>query len=80
MPDTTRDIKKWMATWRQAASALTQLKKKELQAVDYYEKNRRILDEMLQYACQHRQERLSSGLVEQQRWFMKLRDRESAAR
>lgn len=78
MSDTTADIRKWIATWQQASSALNELKKRELRAADYYEKNRPILDEMLEYACDNRQERLTSGLVEQQRWFMKLRDKELA--
>lgn len=73
MPETKENIKKWTAAWQQAAAALKELKKQELRAPDYYEKHRRILDDMLQYACKNRTERLTSGLVEQQRWFMKLR-------
>jgi hypothetical protein len=33
---------------------------------------------MLQWAYEHRTERASSGLVEQQRWFMKWHARQQA--
>jgi hypothetical protein len=78
MPDTAKDIIKWMAAWKKASSAIEDLKRKELRAPDYFEKNRRVLDVMLQYACDNRREKLSSGLVEQQRWFKKLRNRKAA--
>ncbi|MFW6237159.1 MAG: hypothetical protein ACOC3F_02130 [Desulfosudaceae bacterium] len=76
MSDSTEDIRKWMGSWKQASAALQEQRKAELRALDYYEKNRRLLDEMLQYACDHSRPRPVSGLVEQQRWFMKLRDRQ----
>lgn len=47
-------------------------KKKELRSPEYYESHRRLLEEMLQYACDQGNVRLSSGLVEQQRLFKKL--------
>ena len=49
-------------------------KQHELRGYEY-DKNQAILDEMLQWACDHRRTRLTSGLVEQQRMFMKLRDK-----
>jgi hypothetical protein len=72
------DLKKWVQSWRKAAPALAAVRKRELQAVDYYEKNREILDEMLQYAAAHAEVQPTSGLVEQQRLFMKLKGREGA--
>jgi hypothetical protein len=60
--------------WQNAAVSLKVIKKKELRSSDYYEKNRDILDEMLQYACQKAKTRLNSGLEEQQRLFMKLKN------
>jgi hypothetical protein len=80
MTDTTQDIKKWIAAWRKASSALTEQKKKDLRDPGYYEKNLRILDEMLDLSCARADERLTSGLVEQQRWFMKLREKEAAVK
>jgi len=63
---------KWVAAWDRAGSNLSAIKKKELQNEDYYFKNREILNDMLQYAAEHRTNRKSSGLVEQQRLFKLL--------
>jgi len=63
---------KWVKTWQTAAISLKSIKRNELQAYDYYEKNRMLLDEMLQYACDNSKNRLFSGLVEQQRIFKKM--------
>ena len=73
MEDSKRkEIEKWIATWEKAESALDRVKLNELRADDYYSKNQMLLNEMLQYAFEHRELRLSSGLVEQQKIFMKL--------
>ena len=66
-----KEIEMWIKTWEQAGSALDRVKLEELRAPDYYRRNREFLNEMLQYAYENRQVRLSSGLVEQQRLFMK---------
>lgn len=63
---------KWVKTWQTAALSLKNIKRSELQAFDYYEKNRILLDEMLQYACDNSKKSLFSGLVEQQRIFKKM--------
>lgn len=70
-----KTIKKWIAVWQEAGKALREIKIKELRADDYYEKNKQLLSEMLQYDVEHRTVRLTSGLVEQQRYFMKLREK-----
>lgn len=64
--------KTWVETWKQAGASLEAIRRKELRAYDY-DKNQAIIDGMLQWACEHQQIRLSSGLVEQQRLFMKIR-------
>ena len=65
--------KKWIKTWEKAAVALAEVKIKELRAPDYYESNRALLNAMLIYAFEHRTIRLTSGLVEQQKIFMRIR-------
>jgi hypothetical protein len=65
-------IKKWVATWQQADSALKEIKKAELQDENYYAKNLDLLCGMLQYAYDHREERQTSGLLIQQQRFKKL--------
>jgi hypothetical protein len=73
MKDTDRrDIKKWVETWEKTGSLLDKVKLKELRAADYYNHNQVFLNEMLRYAFEHRETRLSSGLIEQQKIFMKL--------
>ena len=66
-----KTLKKWITTWKHADSALYEIKIKELRADDYYQKNQALLNAMLQYAFDHRTVRLNSGLVEQQKFFMK---------
>ena len=68
-------IQTWIQTWQQAGRALQQIKLHELRSYDYA-KNLPILDDLLQWAYEHRTVRLTSGLVEQQRLFMKLRGRQ----
>jgi hypothetical protein len=75
MTEDVQQIKKWVGIWVATAVSLKEIKKKELQAPGYYDKNRQMLDEMLQYAFQHAKPRLKSGLVEQQHLFMKLRNK-----
>ncbi len=74
MEDSKRkEIEKWIETWEKAESALDKVKLNELRADDYYSQNQMFINEMLQYAFEHHEPRLSSGLVEQQRLFMKLK-------
>ena len=68
-----KEIEKWVKTWQKAGRALDRAKLEDIRSPDYYSKNLEILNEMLQYAFEHRQLRLSSGLVEQQKIFMKLK-------
>lgn len=67
------NMKKWVQGWARAGKALEEIKRRELRAYNYNE-NREIVDGMLQWACDHREIRLSSGLVEQQRLFGKMKN------
>jgi hypothetical protein len=71
-------MKQWVQTWQQADEALQQVKKQELRTYDYAG-SLPGLDSMLQWAYEHRNIRRSSGLVEQQRWFMKWRDQQAVS-
>ena len=64
------NMKKWIEGWRKAAKALKEIKRRELRAYDYQE-NKAVIDGMLQWACDHPKARLGSGLVDQQRFFLK---------
>lgn len=67
-------IKKWVETWKSAGPALEKIKREELRKFDY-SKNLHIIDEMLQWACDHAKPRLTSGLVEQQMLFKKMKEK-----
>ena len=64
-------IRHWAETWKRAGVALEEIKRRELQAFDYAA-NQGLVDAMLRWACQHQRPRASTGLIEQQRLFMKL--------
>ena len=66
-----KQIARWVETWQRAGSALEEVRRKELRKYDYTG-NQAVVDEMLQWAVEHGRVRLTSGLVEQQRLFMKM--------
>ena len=65
------ETKQWVDTWKKTGPALEKIKQEELRNYDY-EKNYKIIDDMLQYACENAEVRLTSGLVELQKFFMKF--------
>ncbi|MBD3307699.1 hypothetical protein GF339_14780 [candidate division KSB3 bacterium] len=67
-------LRRWVQTWQQAGEALHAIKRQELQQYEY-ETHLPQIEAMLQWAYEHRTPRLTSGLVEQQRWFMQWRER-----
>jgi hypothetical protein len=69
------ELRLWVETWKKAGKALEEIKRHKLQSYNYPE-NQEIIDSMLQFAYKHRKPRLTSGLVEQQRWFMKMREKQ----
>ncbi len=62
----------WIENWKRASVALKAVKRRELRTYDHA-KNQSIVDGMLQWAFEHRELRLNSGLVEQQRLFMRMK-------
>ena len=71
-----KQIAQWVATWGKAAFSLEKIRRKELRAADYYEKNRKLINDMLQYAFEHCGIRLTSGLVDQQRLFIQFHQKQ----
>lgn len=72
MSDHTTDATEWMRAWRSAGSALEQVRRQELRTLDG-RKAIALLTGPADYHTEPRKPRPSSGLVEQQRWFMKAR-------
>ena len=66
------NAQRWIESWKRASATLKAVKRHELRTYDYA-KNQSIVDGMLQWAFEHRKVRLNSGLVEQQRLFMKMK-------
>ena len=67
------DAKQWVENWKRVGPILEQIEAEELRAPDY-EKGIRNFSPLLDWCCKHAEPRMSSGLVEQQRWFMKARE------
>jgi hypothetical protein len=74
METAKKKIERWIDDWRRVAPILKQIKEDEIRNADY-ESQLPILDSMLQWAVDHASPRQSSGLVEQQRIFKKLRQK-----
>lgn len=66
------DAVEWMRAWRSAGVALERVRRDELRALDG-RKALALLTGPADYRRDPRKPRPSSGLVEQQRWFMKAR-------
>ena len=66
------NTQQWIESWKRASVALKAVKRHELRTYDYA-KNQTVVDGMLQWAFENRALRLNSGLVEQQRLFMKIK-------
>lgn len=62
----------WMRAWRSAGAALERVRREELRSLDG-QKALALLTGTADYRQEPRKPRASSGLVEQQRWFMKAR-------
>ncbi len=69
-----KTIRLWIETWKKAGNALEEIKRHESESFEYV-KHQEVMDNTLQSACEHRKPRLTSGLVEQQRWFMKIQEK-----
>lgn len=67
-----KTAQQWIESWKRASVALKAVKRHELRTYDI-QKNQAIVDGMLQWAFENRELRLSSGLVEQQHLFMKMK-------
>lgn len=66
------DAVEWMKAWRSAEKALERVRRAELRAIDG-RKAIALLTGPADYRTEPRKPRASSGLVEQQKWFMKAR-------
>ena len=70
----TDKTRKWIESWKRADAALRAMKRLELREYDH-SRNIDAIDGMLRWAVEHGAVRMTSGLVEQQRLFMKWKNR-----
>ncbi|MDR3198266.1 MAG: hypothetical protein LBU34_10410 [Planctomycetaceae bacterium] len=69
--------KEWVENWKRVGPILEEIKAQELQLLDRQENRQemiRHLMSMCNWCIEHSEPRLTSGLVEQQRWFAKARN------
>jgi hypothetical protein len=67
--------KKWVKTWRRAGVDLERIRRKEIRELDSYQAIARLCGPA-DYTRSPRAPKPFSGLVEQQRWFMKAAGRD----
>jgi hypothetical protein len=65
-------LKQWVETWKRAGPELERVRREELRAFRH-EDSVELIDSLLELGVQFGQVRTTSGLVEQQRLFMKAR-------
>lgn len=71
MPTDPELPRKWVETWKRAAPELESIRRAELQALDTREAIGQIFGS---YVYKGEPAPTTSGLVEQQAWFMRVRD------
>jgi hypothetical protein len=65
-------VRRWVATWEEAGPALEAIRRREIAEADNLEVLAS-LESVFNYALRNIPPRESSGLVEMQKWFAKLR-------
>jgi hypothetical protein len=65
-----QQLKQWVETWKRAGPELERMRREELRAYRH-EDNVEAIDALLQIGYKHRRVCATSGLVEQQRIFMR---------
>ncbi len=72
-------MRRWVETWRRAGQDLDEIRRREIEAVDTREAIRQLFGSSAA-VFQNLPPRTTSGLVEQQAWFAKLRRRQHCLR
>ena len=70
--DEREAMRRWVETWREAGPALEAILRKEIEKIDVHEELA-ALEEAFNYATRNVPPDPTSGLVEMQEWFAKLR-------
>jgi len=70
--DEREAMRRWVETWRQAGPELEAIRRKEIEKIDV-QKELAVLEDAFNYAIKNTKPEPTSGLVEMQRLFAKLR-------
>jgi hypothetical protein len=70
--DEREAMRRWVETWKEAGPALEAIRRKEIEAINVLE-SLAALEDAFNYALRELPPRQSSGLVEMQKWFARLR-------
>ncbi len=71
-----KGLRQYAERWKQAGPKLAEIKRQELRGFNY-SASQNLIDGMLRWACENTHPKLYTGLVEQQRYFKKLRKTET---
>ena len=71
--DTEENLKRWSEAWARATLTIEEEKKARFRDPDYHRKTIEQFDDMLDYVVENSIPSTTSGLIEMQRYFMKLR-------
>jgi len=74
-PEEIENTKKWVETWRKAGPILEKIRREEVRNLDAF-KTISLLCGPADYTIAPRAPKPTSGLIEQQFWFMKVARRE----
>jgi len=74
-PEEIENTKKWVETWRRAGPELEKIRREEVRNLDAF-KTISLLCGRADYTIEPRAPKPTSGLIEQQFWFMKVARRE----
>jgi hypothetical protein len=70
--DEREAMRRWVETWKQAGPELEAIRRKEIEKINVIE-SLAALEDAFNYATRNVPPSDTSGLVEMQRWFAKLR-------
>lgn len=70
----TEEMKNWLENWKRLGPILEKIEAEELRGQDYNDGLEGFIP-LLNWCCKHAEPRTTSGLVEQQRYFMKARQK-----
>lgn len=76
LSDTKENLKQWSEAWAQATLTIKEEEKARLRDPEYHSKTMEQFGDMFDYVVENSIPSTTSGLIEMQRYFMKLRPKD----